>query len=286
MEFGDLSFVFGGAISNSGGILNVTASNFTDNTASHYGGAISLVNDGILTVTCSTFTGNTAGGYGGAIFNQDGTVNVHFNRIVGNTAPQGNAIYNGIGTVDAEFNWWGSNSNPSNMVYDVPITSWLVLNLTATPNIIPEGFNSIIKADLTHDNMGNLQSGGTVPDGIPVIFTHNLGNLDLSNPSSTLNGITQASLWYTGSPMDGISTVSATVDNQTVNTQVIIETKPPTIDNVDPIINELINIANKNITITFTYEPTQFKQAVHTIVSVLQDLQDLLQLPNTSMEIF
>ena len=85
----------GGAIYNTG-TLNVKGSTFKGNTATDsggYGGG-AIFNYDTCTVNGSTFTTNTAdNSYGGAIFNSDGTLNVHFNRIVGNTATIGSAIY-------------------------------------------------------------------------------------------------------------------------------------------------------------------------------------------------
>ena len=112
------------AISN-WGILDITNSNFTSNTATQ-GGALNNYNTGksILTVTESNLKDNTATN-GGALYNDAGTSEIHFNSITGNT---GTDLYSYSGTLNAQNNWWGTNNNPSSKVTgNVNITTWLVL---------------------------------------------------------------------------------------------------------------------------------------------------------------
>jgi hypothetical protein len=63
-----------------------------------------------------------------------------------------------------------------------------------------------------------------VPDGIPVTFKTNLGTIN--SPVSTINGISQATL--NSGTVSGPATVTATIDNQPVTTQVTTDTIPPT----------------------------------------------------------
>ena len=83
----------GGAICNRG-ILDISASNFSDNSAK-YGGAI--YNNGELSVSVSEFSGNSGRDSGGAIFNDDeGHVSVSGSEFSDNSAVRtfGGAIYN------------------------------------------------------------------------------------------------------------------------------------------------------------------------------------------------
>jgi hypothetical protein len=210
-----------GAIANEDGTLTVTSSIFNSNTATYEGGAI-YDYGGTLTVTGNTFTGNIAT-YGGAIYNA-GIANVHFNRIIGNTATSdGNAIYNG-GTVDAEFNWWGDNTSPAGKISGFNVNKWLVLTVTANPITIPDGGYSIITVDLTHDNTNTLQTSGYVPDGIPVSIITTLGNM--GTPSPMVNGVSKATLG--SGDFNGVAKVFATVDSQINTATVNIGTIAPT----------------------------------------------------------
>ena len=219
---GNTTINAGGAIYNdNSGILNVTDSTFTLNTAIN-GGAI--YNSGTLTVIGSTFTLNTAIN-AGAIANA-GTANVHFNRIIGNIASSaGNAIYNNGPTADASLNWWGSNTGPvtGDFYGTVTFSPWLVLNITANPVNIGNNGKSTITANLLYDNNGNPVSG-YFPNGTPISFTTTLGAI--KSPSKTVGGIAQSIL--NSGLIAGIATVSAKLDNQTITTLVKIkDTIPP-----------------------------------------------------------
>ncbi len=238
---------YGGAISLNGGTVIVNDSNFLNNTGL-WGGAFYLINGGVLTINGSNFTGNSAESEGGAIMNlgivtvtsstfQDNTAilggviyccfvaNLHFNSIVDNTPNPGVEIntYAGMGTIDASLNWWGSNSGPSGSYTNVTVSPWLVFNVTANPTSITTN-NSTITADLLHDSNGTIHDpvNGCVPDGIPIIFNSSLGTI--ISPVSTLNGIASSNL--ESGNMPGIATVSAILDNQTLQTTVLIDILP------------------------------------------------------------
>jgi CSLREA domain-containing protein len=85
--------LLGGGVFNNGGMLTVTNSTFSKNTASQSGGGI--YSTGQLRVTNSTFSGNSAS-LGGAISSPDnqGTGEVTGSTFSGNSADQGGAIYN------------------------------------------------------------------------------------------------------------------------------------------------------------------------------------------------
>ena len=167
---------------------------------------------------------------GGAIFNYGGISTVHFNSIVGNYASLGSAISNVVGgTVDAELNWWGDNNSPAGKITGLTVTKWLVLRINAVPLAIPNEGISVITADLTHDNMGTPQTGGYLPNGIPVKFTTTLGNLD--SIGFTSNGLAYTTL-HAGN-VAGNANISAKLDNQTLNILLKIkDTIPPKIASI------------------------------------------------------
>ncbi|MGB9201183.1 beta strand repeat-containing protein [Methanobacterium sp.] len=221
------TYDYGGAIINFGN-LKVIDSNFINNTADT-GGAIA--DSFTLNVTGSNFINNTAD-TGGAIYIDNSpsySVNVNFNRIIGNT-PNSNELYSyGNRAVNATLNWWGLNTSPENEISGTGVTyaPWIILTATSNHSAITIGGNSTVTADLLHDNLGDYLDpvNGDVPDGISANFTSDV--LGTINPISTttLNGSSNTT--FTG-VSTGISEISSTVDDQTVTTNITI-TKIPTI---------------------------------------------------------
>jgi uncharacterized repeat protein (TIGR01451 family) len=230
---------YGGAIwLNAGSSTNpstITKSTFSGNSAS-YGGAIR--NWGFLNVIGSDFTGNRAS-QGAAINNHQGTANINFNRIIGNTGSV--EIYRNLGTVNANNNWWGSNTSPSAKVSgSVNVSTWLVLNIISSPNSIYTGNTSTITADITRNQNGVYfnPANGHVPDGILVNFTGTLGSIT----SGTLfNG--SVSRTFTAGYTPGVAVVNATVDTVRVNTSVNIN--PAASITITQSVNTPVNVGNK-----------------------------------------
>ncbi len=163
------------------GTCTVTNSNIHNNTAPSGGGGI--CNYGTCTVTGSNITNNTAD-FGGGIYNSN-DCNVNFNRFYNNNATSGTAIYNWLGTVNAENNWWGNNTNPKNInnmiagQIDVDADPWLIMIFTANPTTINPGQTSTLTASFNINSNNNTVGDATnhIPDGVPVTFTTNLGNV-------------------------------------------------------------------------------------------------------------
>jgi hypothetical protein len=205
----------GGALGNYG-TSTITNSTFNGNNATE-GGAI--YNYDSLTADNSTFTGNIATD-GGALYNYNGGTSViQYNRLIGN----GNIdVYSTGGSVNDTENWWGTNfpgTNPTNagrVTSNVNTTTWIVLTLSASPTSIPVNGSSTIIADLLHDNTG-VSVNGIVPYMGLVIFTTNLGTIGNNNMT---NG--KATTTLKADTTIGTATVSATIGNGTVTTQVII----------------------------------------------------------------
>ena len=241
--FNNNTGIMGGAIS-SDGVMNITGSTFNVNNATN---GAAICNTGIIEVNSNDFTANIAASNGGVIYNSGGTANVHFNRILGNTGYLGNIIYNSGGTLDASLNWWGDNYGPTTKINnEVTVLNWLVLRITPTPNIISNNGYSTITADITHDNNGALQTTGHVPDGILVHFIINVK----SSYSPLINGMAQSTLNGAGLT-NGNRFVSATVDDQNVQTPVMIDTIPPKVSLLDPTNNSGNIATNKVIKVTF-----------------------------------
>ncbi len=252
---GNNAFI-GGAIDNDYGTLNVSNSTFTSNFSVNggYGGAIN--NYGILTALSNTFKDNSAG-TGGAIYTPSLSY-IHFNQFVGNYGGTGTDIEDNGGEItDASLNWWGSNAgpttstsgNPSTNVFgNVTVKPWLVLTVSAKPNIINTKNNSTVTVDLLYDSNGVFHdpSNGCVPDGIPVIFSGNIGTI---NPLNTTLANGQAQAIFT-SNNSGTGNIIAKVDSQSVSAPIMVG--PPTIKTITPTNNAMNIPSDQMIKITFS----------------------------------
>ena len=160
-------------------------------------------------------------GTGGAVY---GSGTIRFSRLLDNNAA-GTALYGGI---DATDNWWGSDENPSsNTGGGATYDPWLVLNITASPSSIAGSQTSLVRVNVTKNSAGtDTASGGIfVPAGIPASFalTSGTGSLALQAGNIT-SGANTTRFTPAGA---GLSTVSATVDGQTVTIPVTVLTNPP-----------------------------------------------------------
>jgi len=222
----------GGAIYNEK-IMTVSGSRFTNNNAD-YGGAV--YNHGgtsttTVTISSSAFIGNAANHLGGAIYNTVGTVNVYFNRIVGNSASQGSGIYNDGGNADAPLNWWGNNNGPAGKIQGLTVIKWLVITINTVPISVQTNKTSKITADLRYDNSGTIHTEGHIPNGIAVKFTTTRGTI--GSQSIIVNGIAQSTL--KAGLTTGIASISAKLDNQTIIKSVsIIDTIAPKVTSTYP----------------------------------------------------
>ncbi|PKL66220.1 MAG: hypothetical protein CVV28_11995, partial [Methanobacteriales archaeon HGW-Methanobacteriales-1] len=136
---------------------------------------------------------------------------IHFNRISQN---QHDGLFCNGALVNATNNWWGTNSPVyTEGTYDQFLNStadiflpqgstgivlygpWLGLTVTPTSYKVSEGkiYESTITADLTHNSNGeDTSSQGHVPDGIPVNFIAQYG--DITNLQYTRKGKASSTL--------------------------------------------------------------------------------------------
>jgi PKD repeat protein len=217
--FSNCSAQWGGAIEIYSGTVNVTASLFsTCSATTPHGGAINS-RDSTITILSSSFS-NSSAVSGGVIYSDSSSTTIRFSRIYNNT---GIAVYNTAGgTVDAANNWWSTNDDPSGLTSGgVTVSPWLVLNISATPSSITPAHTSAIRITLTNNSAGtDTMSGGIfVPDGIPVAFEPTSGTGSLAPQAGTItSGANTTAFTPAGA---GTSTVSATVDGQTVDVNII-----------------------------------------------------------------
>ena len=217
-----------GAIGNTG-TMTLSACTFIGNSANQ-GGAI--LNGGPLTVNGCTFIGNTANYYGGAIANIDGDITAHFNRFINNSAVAGSAIFNDesgeetTGSVDAMYNWWGSNKDPSSE-FSGPVAygPWLVLTINSNSDKTVPGGKVTVTADLQHDSNGVYHdpSEGHVMDGTLASFSADRGSLS----PITVKFVNGSAVTVFTAKVLGSASVNATLDNETVTTQITVNQPKP-----------------------------------------------------------
>lgn len=178
-------------------------------------------NKNINTLYQNTITNNKYG----IVVNgtSDGNV-IHFNRIVNNTLL--GLLNSGSGAVNATINWWGYNSAANvasqivnNGTGNITYNPWIILSISATPNNVFIGVTSSITADLLHDSNSvyHNPANGVVPYTGPAHFTTTKGSITDANfvngtATSTLTNLTSL----------GNAIISATVDHQTVSTNVTV----------------------------------------------------------------
>lgn len=127
----------------------------------------------------------------------------------------------------AENNWWGCNEGPGTADCDgavgpagLDVNPWLVLGLTPDAAVINQGSSTNVTADLVFNLDGVDMSGtGTVVDGIDVAFGTNLGSV---NPAAGTTVAGEATTQFDAPLATGTATLSATVDNETVTTDIEI----------------------------------------------------------------
>jgi hypothetical protein len=153
----------GGGISNSGN-LTILATNFNNNAAVYYGGAI-YNNGGVVNVAASTFTGNSAAfGQGGGIDNagsatDPGTLTVFNSSFTGSLAFQGGAINNKFGVLTVT----GSNFQNNTATEGGGIFN----NATATVT------GSTIANNIAHDGGGIANDVVEVPNQTATLYVSN-----------------------------------------------------------------------------------------------------------------
>jgi len=174
------------------------------------------------------------------------TINIHinFNRIVDNAfyglsymtyLPVQGLLFTALDNnepvyaVDATNNWWGTDNilDASTQINDthekVNWVPFLVMILSPNPVEITEGGTALIIADFTKNWNGEDTSAlGHIPDGTPVYFTTNFGNLGSKFAwADTINGIAYVIL--RGDEGPGVASITASLDDATEYATVTIK---------------------------------------------------------------
>ena len=212
---------------------SINSSSFSSNSAPNGSGGAIIVESGPLTLTTSALTSNSAGNTGGAISSHSST-SVTFSRLVGNTVGNplnGLTLFANAGTFTADDNWWGINTGPSandfrNAVGSLFPNTYLQLRFSASPDEICSGAAATLTADIKQRNIGSPLT--TELNGLPT-FMAVFNNADLgtiTGATNFINGVATAT--YTAGGTPGVDSVDVTADNQSVSTNITIDTNQTT----------------------------------------------------------
>jgi len=220
--------------------FRVTSHSSATTTVTYQNNTVSGANIGFQWLAGSDFSGNLpvvvksntiTGNNTGVKVDSQGSANLSFNRIVGNTVTGLNNASSG--TVTAENNWWGCNAGPGFAGCDAvtgvaDFDPWLVLGVSAVPSSMNPGGTSTVTADMRFNSIGSNTSGdGTLPL-IPVAFTATQGTM--TPPASTITSGTAVSTFTSTSGSSG--TACAMVDNQQICTPITVNAPSFTINDV------------------------------------------------------
>jgi hypothetical protein len=187
-------------------------------------------------------------GYGVRVSNgaNRGPLEVHFNRIVGNTVGVRNEDTDAGDLINAENNWWGCNegpshnaanangcdktegvnANPPGPVNDAIVDSdpWLVLNVASAKDTLAlNGAKSKLSAGLRQNSDDDEFDTPPVPDK-PVAFASTLGTVA---PPSDVMHLGGAFSELTSGATAGDADVTAALDNEVAHTTVKLADPPP-----------------------------------------------------------
>ena len=183
-----------------------TGVTLTDNNITGNENGITVAEDCKTKITSNNIQNNNIG------INTLSDIKINYNRINDNNMD----ISTSVEGIDATHNWWGSNNDPQ--VLGVKYSPWIYMTYTADPSIILNGKTSTLTADFNNAYDGHSitvsdPSDGHIPDGIPVTFTTNLGNIESSKTieKPTIEGQVKATL--TADEGTGTAHTKTTLDN-------------------------------------------------------------------------
>ncbi|UGS38911.1 choice-of-anchor D domain-containing protein [Capillimicrobium parvum] len=149
-------------------------------------------------------------------------LDAHGNRIFGTGAA--GLLVEGDADVDATNNWWGCNEGPNQPGCDdysganVDADPWSIMTISADPDSIPVGGDtSQITASFNTNSDGDDILPQGIGDDVQVAFSTTLGDVDPAE-DCTCGGLSLTEL--TSGDLPGTATVTATLDSESVSTDV------------------------------------------------------------------
>ncbi len=172
----------------------------------------------------------------GVRLDSNGSAGMSCNRFVNNAVAVENVTDDNIASL-ANDNWWGCNAGPNNGACDsfdvganLTTDTWLVANLTSNPGSVESGGMTDLTLDVTLNNNSIQVTDCSLPDGVPVAFSADIGSVTPAN-TDTIAGVSPAV--YNAPGITGLATVGAAIDNE-VATDTILILGPPEITAVSP----------------------------------------------------
>ena len=173
------------------------------------------------------FLDNTYGARIGAAAGDTTFAMAAFNRLFGNEF--------GITTgsdlpVDSQNNWWACNGGPGALGCDTASTvdggvidadPWLILEMPTMPSVKPNGFAPLRARMWRNSDLEDTRPLGALADGIPGSF--DAGSLGSVVPSAAVTSEGELSTLFVAGSVEGTTVTSLTVDSQTVNRSVAVE---------------------------------------------------------------
>lgn len=210
--------------------------------------------------------------YGGITYSTaaTGNDNIYLNIIVGNLR---NQLYDPDNTINAVNNWWGNNSLPTG-ISGATFNPWLVLNLTASQQVIYVNDSTVLNADLTKNSNNQdtklIYPNKYIPDGVNILFSTDIGLLDgLSSVNKTTNQ-GKANVTYNGTTV-GIANINATLNSQKVTTNVTVNSIPTglVVSNVSGYFGDAVDLSANLRDLVHGNVPVPFKTVFFTVNGVL-----------------
>jgi hypothetical protein len=154
------TYYYGGAIYTSGGIVTLSDSTITANSATYRGGGIDASVSTLLVNNCTIYS-NTTGGDGGGIFNEGASVAVSGSTLSSNSASSnGGGVYNGSfglahGSIPGTLNLVGST-----LASNSPNTGGAIYNFSLCR--VTSGNSTLSENSANTSGGGILNNGGTI----------------------------------------------------------------------------------------------------------------------------
>ena len=227
-----VSVAYGGAISVTDK-LDLTESIFINNKANRDGGAIYVGTNGDATITKSLFLNNSAGNgyYGDAIYNNN-KASANYCIFLSNSTHYIIFNNNQRNIVNAQYNWWGSNDNPSSLVFSTSkydeyddeyiecplpdVSNWILMNLMVDTSNAKVDREMPISVDFNHyfDNSTNdiKELEGKLAQELTVDFSAVSGTLDKTTVETT--DLVAVAIY---TPVEGFNNVTVKSSNEEIS---------------------------------------------------------------------
>lgn len=235
------------------GTTTIDNCDFTGNYAND--GAVVYSFNGNINMNGCRFVSNTASRYGGvlSLYSTNSVVNIHNSAFINNVA-RGSAASKNIDNRAGNYlnvteNWWGSNDGPNGISGTITDgSSWIYAKLYIERNFIQYGDNTNVAFDLNNlyhsdTDTFSYKNVEAILDGYMVDFSSNLGTL---NPAQdVVDGGIVLSVFTSNNV--GTATITATLNNHDFSNNIPVEPAVTTLstNNASGYNGRTVNLAAK-----------------------------------------